>query len=80
MIANPIPANLVYAGPAANSPAPDVSVDGTAFAPLAALRVRGADGVERAATPADVRAVRWRLPAPVAAGADGEMAFRATLK
>lgn len=80
VIANPIPANLVYAGPSQNSPAPEVSTDGTTFASLTTLRVRGAGGVERAATPADVRAVRWRLTNPVAAGGSGQVAFRATLK
>lgn len=79
VIANPVPKGLVYAGPANGSAAPEVSVDGTTFGTLAQLRVRGAGGVQRAASLADVRIVRWRL-ASVAAGSSGQLSFRATLK
>jgi uncharacterized repeat protein (TIGR01451 family) len=78
-IANPVPANMLYAGPATGSPAPEVSVDGVTFAPIGALRVAGPAG-PRAATPSDVRAVRWKLAQPIAPGASNQVAFRALLK
>lgn len=80
VIANPVPAGMQYAGPAANSPAPELSVDGKTFGPLSTLRVATADGKSRAAAPADVRVVRWRLAQPVAPGGEGQVAFRALLK
>ena len=79
VLKNPVPQGVAYRGAAANSPAPDVSVDGTTFGSLASLRVRTAGGV-RAASPDDVIAVRWRLAAPLAAGAQGQLAFQAVLK
>ena len=80
VIANPVPAHVEYAGAAANSPAPELSVDGRTFGPLATLVVRTAAGGNRAAQAADVRVVRWRLPQPVPAGGEGQVAFRAVLK
>jgi uncharacterized repeat protein (TIGR01451 family) len=79
VIANPVPAALSFQAAAAGSPAPEVSADGKTFAPLAALRVADAAGV-RAATPADVTHVRWRVPTPIAPGAEGRFAFAAVLK
>ncbi|MEG3174609.1 hypothetical protein U1872_00085 [Sphingomonas sp. RB3P16] len=80
VVANPIPAQLQYAGPAEGSPAPEVSTDGSAFGALGQLRVRSADGTLRPAALTDVRVVRWRLGAPVAGGSSGKLAFRAILK
>jgi hypothetical protein len=80
VIANPIPADLRYAGPAENSPAPELSVDGTRFGALAELQVRDPNGSARPATMADVKVVRWRLANPVAPGGSGQVAFRAVLK
>lgn len=80
VVANPVPQQLTYAGPAEGAAAPEVSADGKSFAMLPALRVRAADGGMRAATMADVRVVRWRLTTPVAGGAGGQLAFRAILK
>jgi len=80
VIANPVPAGMQYAGPAANSPAPEVSVDGKSFSQLASLRITTADGRARPATAADVRVVRWRLAQPVPAGGAQQVAFRALLK
>jgi|UniRef100_UPI0035CC0E6D uncharacterized repeat protein (TIGR01451 family) len=80
VVANPIPAQLQYAGPAEGSPAPEVSTDGNAFGALAQLRVRGPDGAMRAAAYTDVRVVRWRLGTPIAGGSGGKLAFRAILK
>jgi uncharacterized repeat protein (TIGR01451 family) len=75
---NPVPHEIAYRGPAGGSPAPEVSADGKTYAPLADLRVTSLGGV-RAATPADVTHVRWRLAAPVAAGAQGQVSFLAML-
>lgn len=80
VLADPVPANLAYRGPATGSPAPDVSVDGRSFGPLATLRVPVAGGGSRSATADEVTAVRWRLANPLAAGARGELAFRAVVK
>ncbi|WP_375396919.1 hypothetical protein [uncultured Sphingomonas sp.] len=77
---NPVPRGIAYRGPAANSPAPDVSVDGKTYGALAALRVRTVAGALRAASPDDVTNVRWRLAGPLAAGAQGQLAFQAVLK
>jgi uncharacterized repeat protein (TIGR01451 family) len=80
VIANPVPAGMQYAGPAAGSPVPDVSVDGKTFGPLASLRIATAGGGVRPAAAADVRVVRWQLAQPVAAGGARQVAFRALLK
>jgi uncharacterized repeat protein (TIGR01451 family) len=79
VIANPVPAGLVYTGAGQGSPEPELSVDGTRFGTLSQLSVRTPTGT-RAATPADIRVVRWRLSKPVAPGASGQVSFRATLK
>lgn len=80
VIANPVPRNTEFRGVAAGTPQPDLSVDGKTFAPLAQLSVRQADGRARAASPADVSVVRWRLPAALPAGSAGTFAFEAVLK
>lgn len=77
---NPVPAQIAYRGPASATQAPEVSVGGKAFGPLGTLRVATADGGERAATADDVTHVRWRLAAPLPAGAQGQFAFQAVLK
>lgn len=76
---NPVPQGVAYRGAASNSPVPEVSVDGTNYGSLASLRVRTASGI-RAAGPDDVTAVRWRLAAALAAGAQGQLSFQAVLK
>ncbi|MBX3563611.1 MAG: DUF11 domain-containing protein [Sphingomonas sp.] len=78
VVANPVPAGLIYAGAAAGSPEPELSVDGVRFGTLSQLAVRS-EGVSRPALPADVRAVRWRI-ASIAAGRKAHLSFRATLK
>lgn len=80
VLANPVPKGMAYRAPAAGSPAPEVSVDGNNFGTLASLKVRAMTGATRAATPDDVTAVRWRLGTPLAAGAEGKLAFQAVLK
>jgi len=79
VIANPVPAALQYAGPADGAQAPELSVDGQTFGPLSALKVRSGTTL-RPATAADIRVVRWRIAQPVAAGARGQVSFRAILK
>jgi uncharacterized repeat protein (TIGR01451 family) len=80
VLANPVPAVLSYRAPAQGSPAPEVSIDGKTYAPLAALHVTAANGTMRAATAEDVTSVRWRLVRPLAAGTAGQFAFQATLR
>lgn len=80
VLANPLPAAVAYRAPRVGSPAPEVSVDGRTYGTLAALTVRLPDGGVRPARADDVTAVRWRLPAPLAAGASGELAFQGALK
>ena len=80
VLANPVPKGIAYRGPGAGTPTPEVSVDGKTFAPLARLAVRGGDGRPRPAGNDDVTVVRWRLSAPLAAGAQGQFAFQGVLK
>jgi uncharacterized repeat protein (TIGR01451 family) len=76
---NPVPAGIAYRAPAQGSPVPDLSVDGKNYGALASLSVQAPAG-RRAAGPDDVTHVRWRLTAPLAAGAQGQLAFQAVLK
>ena len=62
------------------SAAPELSVDGKTYGPLASLRVATATGTTRAATADDVTHVRWRLARPITAGAQGQLAFEAVLR
>ena len=83
VITNPIPAELAYRpepepGPTA---APEVSVDsGKTWGVLASLKVKGADGALRPAQGSDVTDVRWKLHAPVKAGEQGSVSYRALLQ
>lgn len=80
VLANPVPRGRVFRAAAPGTPAPEVSIDGTNFSALDRLVVRAADGARRPAVPADIVAVRWRLSAPVPAGGQGRLAFRAALE
>lgn len=80
VVNNPVPTGLVYRGPAEGSPAPDVSIDGKSFAPLAALKVRDAAGTMRSARAEEVKAVRWQVANAIPAGGSGQYAFEAILK
>jgi len=80
VLANPLPAGMAYRGPAATGPAPEVSVDGRRYAPLAQLTLALPGGGSRAAAAADVTHVRWRLARPLAPGTGGTLAFTATIR
>ena len=80
VLANPVPANIAYRAANPGSAAPELSVDGKTFGPLSGLRVATSAGASRAAVPDDVTTVRWRLATPVAAGAQGQLAFQAAIK
>lgn len=80
VLANPIPRGVAYRGPRAGSAAPDVSIDGTTFAPLAALRVGVPGAAPRPARADDVTHVRWRLAQPVGVGVGGEVVFEGVLR
>lgn len=75
VVSNPVPANLVYRGPAEGSPAPQVSADGIHFAAMSALTVGG-----RPAQPDQVRAVRWLVAGAVPANGSGQYSYEATIK
>lgn len=83
VITNPIPTELAYRpepepGP---SSAPEVSVDaGKSWGALAKLVVTGDDGKPRPAQGGDVTHVRWKLRAPVKAGEQGSVSYRAVLE
>lgn len=76
---NPLPSGIAYRGPAQGSPAPELSVDGKTFGPLASLTVRE-NGAARPARASDVRAVRWSLASAVPAGATGKLSFEAIVQ
>jgi hypothetical protein len=80
VLANPVPRGIAYRAPHAASPAPELSVDGNRFGPLAALTVALPGGGTRPATADDVTHVRWRLPAALAAGGSGRLGFRAVVR
>lgn len=80
VLADPVPGALAYRGAAEGSPPPELSVDGSRFAPLADLAVALPRDGTRPAGDDDVVAVRWRLPGPLAAGASGTLSFRAVLR
>jgi uncharacterized repeat protein (TIGR01451 family) len=77
---NPLPAELAYRGPAPGSPAPELSIDGKTFGPLASLKAHGIDGTWRPARIEDVTHVRWILAAPIPAGASGKVSFEAVVR
>lgn len=80
LITNPVPASTSYRGVAAGTPEPEVSADGVHFASLATLSVPDPVAGTRRAVPSDVTAVRWRLAAPLTAGAAGQFAFTAVVR
>lgn len=80
VIANQVPRDVIYAGPASGSPAPAVSVDGgKTFGPIASASVRGVNGA-RPAQFSDVTHVRWIVAGPVAPGSSGSVSYRAKVR
>jgi uncharacterized repeat protein (TIGR01451 family) len=78
-ITSPVPPDVRYVAGSATGPGSDVlfSVDqGQTFGQPDELKVVGADGVARAAEPADYTHVRFVLDAPLDAGALGLARFR----
>lgn len=82
VIDNPIAKELAFTGEAAGAgTAIDYSVDsGKQFGPLLALKVTAADGAVRAATPADVTNIRWKMDRALKAGEKGQVQFKAVLR
>jgi hypothetical protein len=81
VLSMPIEASMVYLEGSALTPTADVtfSVDGRNFVSRSELVVNE-NGTPRPASAADVRAVRWALKAPIAAGATGKVSLRTALK
>lgn len=78
-VTNPIPESVSFTS--SESAGSVLSVDGgRTWGELSRLSVRNADGTSRAATPADVTHVRWRLAQPIPAGGTGELRFRGIVK
>lgn len=83
VVTDPIPAEVTYVDGSAFGPGTEIefSVDGgKSWGQPATLKVKGADGKERAATAADYSHIRWKLAAPVQPGQKGFVRFRAVLK
>ena len=73
----PVPKDIAFVPGSAEGPgAVSYSVDGEAYGALDALSLP--DG--RAATPGDVRALRWTLAEPLAPGGRGEIAYKGVLR
>lgn len=80
VINNPVSKDVRYAGPAAGSPAPVVSIDGgKTWGQLQALKVRGPNGL-RDAQFADVTNVRWTVVGPVAPGSSGSVSYKGVVR
>lgn len=83
VITNPLPSDLVFQSYAARTVGAqlEVSVDqGRSFGLLAALRVPGIDGTDRAATASDITHVRWKTARPIKPGENGWVSLRAMVK
>ena len=78
VINNPMPNGVAFESAEAGS---TVSVDGgRSFGPLAAARLRAADGTQRAARPEDVTHVRWAMRGAIPVGGTGRVSFRGVVK
>jgi uncharacterized repeat protein (TIGR01451 family) len=83
VITNPLPANTTYVAGSAFGDNTDVtfSIDsGKTYLPADKLRVRTADGRERAAVPADYTHIRWTYRGELAPAKTGTAGFRAVIK
>ncbi|MDD4928303.1 MAG: hypothetical protein PHP85_03370 [Gallionella sp.] len=83
VISNAIPANTVYQADSAFGAdcAITFSVDGgKTFALAENIRLRGADGREYTAHPAQYTHIRWNYTGQLAAGKSGEVGFSAVIR
>jgi uncharacterized repeat protein (TIGR01451 family) len=79
VVTNPLPGAVAYQGAGDNAAV--VSTDGgKSWGPLAALKVRKADGSVRSAYPEDVTHVRWAMKTPIPVGAAGKLSFRGVVR
>lgn len=78
-LSNPVPQHVEFAGD--ETAGAEMSVDGgKSWGTLARLKVANGDGMMRAARRSDVTHLRWRIAQPIAAGAEGQVTFKARLK
>jgi uncharacterized repeat protein (TIGR01451 family) len=83
VINNPIPENTEYKAGSAFGKNCNIqfSADGgKTFGHAEGLKIKGADGKDRAALPKEYTNIRWILKSPLAAGKSGEVGFRTTIK
>lgn len=83
VVTDPIPPDVSYVEGSAfgAGTAIEFSVDGgKSWGLPATLKVKGADGKDRAAAAADYTHIRWKLGVPVTAGQKGFVRFRAVVK
>ena len=81
-IDNPVPVHMSYVSNAAMGPGAEIafSLDGRRYAAPEQLRVRDADGTERAARADEYTHIRWSFRNAIAPGQMAMARFRATLK
>lgn len=81
-LTNPIPNNTTYKAGSATGANTDIvySIDGKNYAALDKLIVKGKDGKERAALPAEITHIRWTYKGELGVGKMGEISFRAIIK
>ncbi len=82
VITDPIPQATAYIAGSATGAGAEIlfSVDGKHFAPEGKVRIKGADGKQRPADPADYRYIRWKLKKPLAPGKSGTASFKVRVK
>lgn len=83
VVNNPVPKELAYVANSAlgNNTRFEASVDGgKTFGVFSQLTVKAADGKVRAVNGADVTHLRWTLTAPLKAGGEGDVSYRAVLR
>lgn len=79
VVTNPMPSAVQFAERGDDTA--QVSVDGGQnWGELTALKIRDANGAERAARTDDVTHIRWAFNQPIPAGASGKLMFRGVVK
>ncbi|MGH6610269.1 MAG: hypothetical protein ACRECQ_08435 [Burkholderiaceae bacterium] len=82
-ITNPLPNDTIYVGNSAFGENTDItfSIDGgKSYAPADKLRVKTAEGRERAALPSDYTHIRWAYRGDLPPAKTGSAGFRAVIK